>query len=250
MSTTDSPIVARPSFGLTEAHARMLVRLGTVIPVAVPLLLGAWVVTARLQGWDVIESARRSAVTVMLVLAITITAPLLLPVDGSSRRRGFIVFWFLVSSFFNLTWQVPLILFRGTITTAAPTHDNLAKFVAWWGYGFADAHYGRVSRWMMSEELWWLMAIAMSIYGLVLLRAGREPRAFLFLGIAGALEAYNASLYMVYDVMTGLENVAAGSTTSLVLYWGFNPLWAGASLLASIYAFRFVLDRAEAASVA
>ncbi len=239
------PTTTRP-FGLEHAHATKLARLALVIPTAVPTLLAAWVIAARTYGWDVAESARRSAVTLLLVLAATITAPLLLPVEKRARERGFVVFWFLVSSFFNLTWQVPLILFRSVITTAPATHENLPRFVAWWGYGFADAHYGRVSRWMMAEELWWLMAILMSLHGLRALYHGREVRGFFWLGLAGALEAYNASLYIVYDLMTGLANVPDGSTTSLVLYWGFNPLWAGAALLASVYSFRFVLERAEA----
>lgn len=244
---TDGSSDTRGAFGLAPDHARKLARLALVIPIAVPLLLGAWVLAARENDWDVIESARRSAVTVMVVLAATIFAPLALRVAPAERARGFVVLWFGVSSFFNLTWQVPLILFRSAITTAEPTHANLAKLIAWWGYGFADAHYGRVSRWMMAEELWWLMAIAMSVYGLSLLHRGRDVRAFFWLGIAGALEAYNASLYMVYDVMTGLENVPDRSTTSLVLYWGFNPLWASAALLASVFAFRVVLERAERA---
>lgn len=238
------PTPNRP-FGLAPDHAKSLARLGLVIPIVVPTMLAAWVLAARANGWDVEESARRSAVTLMLILAATILAPLTLGEPGEPRRRGFVIFWFAVSSFFNLTWQVPLILFRSVITTAAVTHENLPKFVAWWGYGFADAHYGRVSRWMMAEELWWLMAIVFSLHGLRTLYRGDEVRGFFWLGLAGALEAYNASLYMVYDVMTGLRNVPDGSITSLVLYWGFNPLWAGAALLASVHSFRFVLRRAE-----
>jgi hypothetical protein len=243
IGTTDR---AEGPFGLTRGHARTLARIALVIPVGVPMILAGWVLAARANDWDVVESARASAVTLLLVLAATLAAPLLVPVERQARRRGFVVFWFCVSCFFNFTWQVPLILFRSVITSAERTHENLRRFIAWWGYGFADSHYGEVTRWMMSEELWWLLAIAMSVCGLALLHRGREVRGFFFLGLAGALEAYNASLYMVYDVMTGLENVASGSALSWVLYWGFNPLWAGSALLASVYAFRVVLERAEA----
>lgn len=231
-------------FGLAPAHARTLGRLALVIPTAVPALLALFVGLGRAGGWGVVETAQRSAVAVMLVLCVVLLAPLALRVEPHARARGFVVFWFAVSSFFNLTWQLPLILFRGVITTAAQTHENLPKFVAWWGYGFADAHYGRVSRWMIAEELWWLLAIGMSLFGLARLRRGHEVLGFFWLGLAGALEAYNASLYMVYDAMTGLANIPDDSPISLVLYYGFNPLWAGAAALASFYAFRVVLTHA------
>lgn len=231
---------------MTDAHLRQLRRLALVILAGTPLLLAAFAAFATVTGADVVETARASAVCVMVLLAAVIFAPLLLDQPREARRRGFVVFWFLVSAFFNATWQIPLILFRGTITTAAHTPENLRKFIAWWGYGLADAHYGQVSRWMMSEELWWLLAILMSIYGLYTLRRGREPLAFVWLGVAGALESYNASLYIVENwLVDGFTNVAPHSTLSLVLYWGFNPLWAFAAGLASVYSFRFVLDRVE-----
>ena len=84
-----------------------------------------------------------------------------------------------------------------------------------------------------------------SVVGLVLVWRGRDMRGFLLLGIAGALQSYNASLYMVYDAMTGFQNIAPHSTISLVLYWGFNPLWALAALAASVLSFRFVLRKAK-----
>ena len=98
------------------------------------------------------------------------------------------------------------------------------------------------------------LAIALSVYGLVLLRRGREPLAFVLLGVAGALESYNASLYIVENwLVDGFGNIADGSVLSQILYWGFNPLWAFAAGLASYFSFRFVLDRldrAESAAVA
>ncbi len=236
---------------MTEDHVRTLRRLALVIPLGTPAVLAFFAVGASLNGWDVVESARASAVCVMLMLATILLAPLFLREPPEARQRGFVVFWFCVSAFFNATWQIPLIAFRSVITTAEHTHANLMKFIAWWGYGFADAHYGQVTRWMMAEELWWLLAIAMSVVGLVELRRGREMHAFLWLGVAGALESYNASLYMVENwLVDGFSNIPDGSTLSLVLYWGFNPLWAGAAALASFFSFRFVLRRAEAAPAA
>lgn len=232
---------------MTDAHIAQLRKLSLVILLGVPTMLVGFVVGSEALDADVVDSARASAVCLMLVLALVIFAPLALPYPRDERRRGFVVFWFIVSAFFNATWQIPLIVFRGAITTAEPTHENLRKFIAWWGYGFADAHYGRVTAWMRAEEAWWLLAIAISIVGLITLRRGREPLAFLLLGVAGALESYNASLYIVENwLVDGFTNIAPDSTMSMMLYWGFNPLWAFASGLASYFAFRFLLDRAEA----
>lgn len=236
---------------MTDIQLRQLQRLALVILIGTPSLLIAFALGATVLRADVVDSARASAVCVMILLAAVIFAPLAFNHPAAQRQRGFIVFWFAVSAFFNATWQIPLILFRNIITKAEHTHENLRKFIAWWGYGFADSHYGQVSRWMMAEELWWLLAIVMSVLGLATLRRGREPLAFLLLGVAGALESYNASLYIVENwLVDGFSNIAAGSVLAQVLYWGFNPLWAGAAALASIYSFRFVLARAEAAEVA
>ena len=233
---------------MTESHLRQLRNLAFVILGCTPVLLASFAIGAGMTGADVVESARRSAVCVMGLLAVVIFAPLFLPHPPEAKQRGFVVFWFVVSAFFNATWQVPLILFRSVITTAPHTHANLKKFIAWWGYGFADAHYGTVTPWMMAEELWWLLAILMSVYGLVLLRRGRDMRGFLLLGVAGALESYNASLYIVENwLVDGFSNIPDASLTSAVLYWGFNPLWAFAAGLASFFSFRFVLEQAEAA---
>ena len=51
---------------------------------------------------------------------------------------------------------------------------------------------------------------------------------------------------MVYDAMTGFDNIASGSALSLGLYWGFNPMWALTALVASIFSFQFVLSKARA----
>ncbi len=233
---------------MTETHQKQLRRLALVIPLGIPALLAGFAFAAPGMGWSVTDAARASAVCIMLLLAAVIFAPLALDHPKREKERGFVVFWFCVSAFFNATWQVPLILFRAVITTAERTHANLPKFIAWWGYGFADAHYGQVTPWMMAEELWWLLAIVLSVVGLVYLRRGRDALAFVLLGVAGALESYNASLYIVENwLVDGFSNIAPDSTASLVLYWGFNPLWAFAAGLASFYSFRFVLERAERA---
>ena len=227
---------------MNPAHARKLWIIGIVMFVCIPFVLAAWIVPAYFYKWDVVGTARGSAVCIMVWLALCIYSPLFLKYSWEERKRGFIFYWFCIAALFNVVWQVPLILFRSFITQAEHTHANLLKFSAWWGYGFADAHYGTVDKWMMSEETWWFLAIVLSIVGLVLVRRGREKSGFLMLGIAGILQAYNASLYIVYDAMTGFKNIASGAI-SHVLYWGFNPLWAITSLVASIFAFQFVLRK-------
>ena len=238
--------MSSPNHPVTEQHIAQLRRLALVIPLGIPVLLMGFVLAGPSLGWDVVTTARASAVCSMALLAVVIFAPLALRHPPEARQRGFVVFWFVVSAFFNATWQIPLIAFRSVITTAPHTAENLPKFIAWWGYGFADSHYGSVTTWMMSEELWWLLAIAMSVVGLYKLKNGREMLAFLWLGVAGALESYNASLYIVENwLVDGFSNIAPHSMASQVLYWGFNPLWAFAAGLASFYSFRFVLERAE-----
>ena len=235
---------------MSHALTRTLIRRGIVMFVCVPIILATWAIPAYVNKWDVANTARGSAVCIMVWLAVCIVSTLFLKYPPEERKRGFIFYWFCTAALFNVVWQIPLILFRSSITQAEPTRTNLLKFIAWWGYGLADSHYGRVSEWMMSEETWWFLAIVISVVGLVLVWRGRDMRGFLLLGIAGALQSYNASLYMVYDAVTGFNNIAPHSTISLVLYWGFNPLWALTALVASIYSFRFVLQKAEAGHTA
>ena len=235
---------------MNSTLARSLIRRGIVMFAGVPVILAAWVIPAYINNWDVVSAARGSATCVMVWLAVCILSTLSLKYPSEERRRGFVSYWFCTAALFNVVWQVPLILFRSFITHAEPTRTNMLKYIAWWGYGFADAHYGRVSDWMMSEETWWFLAIVISVVGLALVWRGSDLRGFLLLGIAGALQSYNASLYMVYDAMTGFQNIAPHSTISLVLYWGFNPLWALTALVASIFSFQFVLRRAEASHTA
>lgn len=170
--------VSSPNLPVTDLHIAQLRRLALVIPLGIPVLLLGFVLAGPALGWDVVTTARASAVCIMLLLAVVIFAPLALSHPPEAKQRGFVVFWFVVSAFFNATWQIPLIAFRSVITTAPHTAENLPKFIAWWGYGFADSHYGSVTTWMMSEELWWLLAIAMSVVGLYKLRNGREMLAF------------------------------------------------------------------------
>jgi hypothetical protein len=223
-----------------------LVKRGALMFAVIPFALAFWAVGADRFGWDVVDSARYSAVCVMIILAAFILSPLIIPFGDDEERLGFIYYWVCVSTLFNLTWQIPLILFRNVITRAEITHANLYRYIAWWGYGFADTHYGKVSPWMISEELWWFLAIVVSVVGLWKIATGRDTTGFLLLGIGELLKSYNASLYMVYDTVTGFQNIPRPDWVSWLLYWGFNPLWATCALMAGIFSLRIVHRRALA----
>ncbi len=64
--------------------------------------------------------------------------------------------------------------------------------------------------------------------------------------MSGALQAYNASLYVVGNgVMDHFSNVPSGSRLAWVLYLGFNLLWTAAATTASVLAFRAQLAAAR-----
>ncbi|KAH3744278.1 hypothetical protein Pelo_14314 [Pelomyxa schiedti] len=197
------------------------------------------------------HAAKLASACAMGLLAVSMTWPLVRAAFSSSQRgrrdllREFTWQWFVLSSFFNLVWQVPLVLFRGTIVEAPKTRGNLFLFIAWWGYGFADSHYGTVTQWMKSEELMWFLAIVVGAVGMVLNISGtkkgksdkvtqKQAIGYTLMGIASICESYNATLYVVYDCLTGFQNIVEKDWLSLALYWGFNPLWAGCSLAGGI----------------
>lgn len=221
---------------ITARSRRSLLQRSAAMFVVVGASLAAATVLAVIQRWPVVDTGRWSSVILMVVLALFILSPLtghgLGNRSRSERWNAFMVFWIVISTIFNLVWQVPLTIFRHTITTAEHTHNNLPKFIAWWGYGFADRHYGEVDAWMRSEELWWFLAIVLAVSGLILAARNRRALGYLLMGIGTVLQAYNASLYIVYDVISGMPNIAIRDGLSYALYWGFNPLWTGCALLA------------------
>ena len=231
---------------MNDQHKKSLLKRGIVMFSLIPVILAAWAVSGYVNQWDILETAMNSAVSTMFILAGFILSPLLMKYPKHERRQGYIFYWFTASTIFNLSWQVPLVLFRSFITTAEVTYDNLFKYLAWWGYGFADSHYGRVDRWMISEEIWWFLAILIAASGVLLVKRGREMHGYLLMGVGFLLQAYNASLYMVYDTVTGFQNIPLAKWQSWVLYWGFNPLWTVCSLLAGIFSLQIVLRNSKA----
>jgi len=228
---------------LARPHARRLALLvGLTIGAAIPMSLTACLIAGRLAGWDPIFIARAANVCGMVFLAGMLLGPLLMrSFPLPERLRGFVLVWFTVSPFFNAVWQLPLILFKSTITEAPVTQDNLPRFISWWGYGSVDSHYGRVSSFMVASEMGWLVAMTISLVGLAVLLRGRARLGYLVLGVGAALQAYNASFYILENgIVDGYDNVATDSLMGPLLYAGLGALWPLAALTASIICLRYV----------
>jgi hypothetical protein len=227
---------------MTETHRNQLWAIGLVVAIGVPLELTGWVLAGRAFDWDVTTICHFAGLTSLLLLTATLILPLLLPQPWTQRLRGFVIVWFVMSVAFNFVWELPLVVFKPLITTLEVNRDNLPKAIAWWSYTLADAHYFHATPLMITIELWWLLANAFAVGGLVLVRRGRSTHGHLLLGVAGALQAYNASLYVVGNgVMEHYANITGSGVMPLVLYWGFNTLWTAAAVAGSLLAFRFAL---------
>jgi hypothetical protein len=186
-----------------------------------------------------------AGISTMLLLGTSIVLPLALKQPAEARLRGFVVVWFTMSVAFNLVWELPLVCFKSALLAVEVTHANLPIEIAWWSYTLSDYAYRQVTPFVVTVELWWLLANAIAVVGLWLIRRGDSIKGHLWLGVAGALQAYNASLYVVGNaVMDRFGNVASGALAA-VLYWGFNVLWTGAALAGSIVAFRLALISAR-----
>jgi hypothetical protein len=232
---------------MTERHKKQLLAIGLLVMLGIPIALSVWVVAARSFGLDPVLACRLGGVCSMLLLGTSIVLPFLIEAPAPARRAGFVVFWFAMSAGFNLVWELPLVVFRSALTTLEFSLANLPLGIVWWGYTLSDSIYREVTPFMITIELTWLIANAMAVVGLLSLRAGRATRGYLWLGVAGALQAYNAGLYVVANgVMDGYRNVASDSILAPILYWGFNLLWTGAAAVGSVVAFRLMLDSAAA----
>jgi hypothetical protein len=238
---------------MTARHKKQLVAIAMLVVVGVPIFLSTWVAAVRFGGLDLRLGCHLAGVSSMLLLATSIVLPFFVDAPREARLRGFVVVWFAMSAGFNLAWELPLVVFRSALTSLEFSSANLPLGIAWWGYTLADSHYREVTPFMVTIELTWLVANAIAAYGLVGLRrsakSANETNAtrhagtpYLWLGIAGALQAYNAGLYVVANgVMDHYTNVASDSLFAPILYWGFNCLWTGAAVVGSVVAFRLML---------
>ncbi len=236
---------------MTDAHKKRLVAIGLLVVLGVPAVLATLVVAARLGALDLVLACHLAGLACMLLLGTSITLPFFVDAPPAARRRGFVVVWFVMSAGFNLAWELPLVVFRSALTTLPFSVANLPLGIAWWGYTLSDTHYREVTPFMVTIELTWLVANAIAVLGLgKLRRGGDDTRAFVWLGVAGALQAYNAGLYVVANgVMDRYQNVASDSVFGPLLYWGFNVLWTGAAVVGSVTAFRLMLAERGAAEV-
>jgi hypothetical protein len=233
---------------MTDQHKKKLLAIGLLVALGTPIALSVWVAAAH-SGLDPVLACRLAGVSSMLLLGTSLVLPFFVAAPLQARLQGFVVFWFAMSAGFNLVWELPLVVFRSALTTLEFSLSNLPRGIAWWGYTLSDSHYREVTPFMVTIELTWLIANAMAVFGLVSLRVGRATRGYLWLGVAGALQAYNAGLYVVANgVMDGYRNVARDSLLAPILYWGFNLLWTGAAVVGSILAFRLMLEARDAVS--
>jgi hypothetical protein len=230
---------------MTSTHKKQLAAIGVGTALSIGLVLTGWTLAAR-AGLELAVACRCAGVCSQLLLGSAIFLPLALRHPAAARRDGFVALWFILSVSFNFLWELPLVVFKPQLTTIPVTLANLPRAIGWWSYTLSDAHYFHASPFMITVELWWLLANGFAIVGLVLWRRGREVHAFLLLGVAGALQAYNASIYVVGNgVIDHFSNIPAGSRLALLLYWGFNLLWTGAAITASVLAFRAQLAAAR-----
>jgi hypothetical protein len=231
------------SDALTSQHRKQLIASGLMIAIGVPIVLGAWIAAAHLTDWSLVSICRGAGVCSMLLLATSIFRPLTLAQPREARLRGFVIVWFAMSAGFNLVWELPLVLLKSWIVPLELTRANLPYAIAWWSYTLSDTIYGHVTPFMVTIELTWLVANAMAAWGLLRLGRGDSTRGYLWLGIAGALQSYNAGLYVVANgVMDRYANIPSGSVVAQILYWGFNLMWTGAAAIGSIVAFRLLLQ--------
>ena len=229
---------------MTDAHKKRLLAIGLLVAVGVPIVLSVLVVSARLGALDLVAACHFGGLACMLLLGTSIALPLFVDAPREARLRGFVVVWFAMSAGFNLVWELPLVVFRPFLTTLEFTSANLPLGIAWWGYTLADAHYRNVTPFMITIELTWLIANAMAVFGLLKLRRSEDTKGYLWLGVAGALQAYNAGLYVVATgVMDHYANVASDSVFAPILYWGFNLIWTGAAVLGSVTSFGLMLGK-------
>ena len=227
---------------MTDLHQKRLVAIAMLVVLGVPVVLAGWIAAVHLGGLDLVLACRLAGVSAMLLLGTSIVLPFFVDAPREARLRGFVVVWFAMSAGFNLAWELPLVVFRSALTTLEFSVANLPLGIAWWGYTLSDAHYHDVTPFMVTIELTWLVANAIAAFGLYTLRRGGDTKAYLYLGVAGALQAYNAALYVVANgVMDHYGNVARDSILAPILYWGFNLLWTGAAGVGSVIAFRLML---------
>lgn len=212
---------------------------GGLILGAVPLALMLWVLASRVLGLDVIFAARAAMLTALPFVVVAIFAPLALIESADASRRAYVVQWFVMALFFNVVWQVPPVVFRSAFEGVARTQANLPSYVFWWGYHSSDLDYRDMTPfWVLAEVSFWVIAVPV-IVGLADLRRGCEARAWVWLGVSGALQVYNVAFFIAYGgIVERFANIATDAPIAPILYWTFNLLWGIAGGVASVLSFQ------------
>lgn len=94
---------------------------------------------------------------------------------------------------------------------------------------------------MVAFEVWWLLGNLFGLVGLLKLKSGNDHHAFLLLGVCGALQCYNATVYMFMGVYVDHMETITPDLMGQLIYWGLNGFWAVASSVASVLSFKMLL---------
>jgi len=141
---------------MNEDHTRQLIRIAlTGVALMLALLIWWGSIAPPLLGLDVHTASRYSGFTVMMVLIGSFVSTLFLKQEREQRIKGYIIFWFMGSLFFDFAWEVPLWTIPA-IHEASQTPENLWWAIFWWSYSLSDTLYEEVTPIMISFEIWWL----------------------------------------------------------------------------------------------
>jgi len=75
---------------------------------------------------------------------------------------------------------------------------------------------------------------------LLKLKAGKEKEALILLTLCGALQFYNATVYMFMTVYVDHLEPIASHWMGQCIYWGLNGFWAVASITAAVMSYRLL----------
>ncbi len=228
---------------MNELHRKQLIRAGLTLIGSTVLLLVWWgSIAPSLLSLDVQTASRYSGFTVMLVLIGCFSSTLLLRHELEQRLRGFIIFWFVGSLFFDVFWEIPLWTISA-IHETPHTLEHIHWAIIWWSYSLSDTLYADVTPLMITFEIWWLLGNITGLIGLLKLRTGREKEALLFFILCGALQCYNATVYMFMTVYVDHMEPIATDFMGQSIYWGLNGFWAVASISASAMSYKLLKER-------
>ena len=185
------------------------------------------------------------------------------------RKYGFAVFWFIGSIFFNLVWQLPYwgipIMHR---ELSRKTFHGFYWKIVWWSYTLFDEWYDHLTKLVIAFEIWWLLGNVVGVIGLYYAYKQHQTdvsgskdkqlhqqvenyyyrRALICFSICGALQAYNASIYLFLSgYLSSFEHVP-NDPLSMSIFWGLNGFWAIASAVASYFACSLLLPHRDSSS--